>query len=222
MSIPARECASALRLGLARYLSPSLRSFFGSVRVGIAGAGGLGSNVAFLLARSGIRLFTIADHDRVDASNLNRQAFFPEDVGVCKVEALTRHLRRLDEGINVDMYGGKVTRENAVSLFSGCAVVVEAFDTAPDKAMLFEAMAGSDIFYVGASGLAGCGGPPMEVRRMGANAVIVGDFVSEVDKGLPPLAPRVMQAAALEADQVLGYLLEFRGANENNSYPELQ
>lgn len=212
MSAPEHACASALRTGLARYLPPLLRDFLGSVRVGIAGAGGLGSNVAFLLARSGVRRFTIADHDRVEASNLNRQAFFPEDVGFLKAEALTRHLRRLDEGISVDMYGGKVTRANALSLFAGCAAVVEAFDAAPDKAMLFETMAGSDIFYVGASGLAGCGGPPMEVRRVGANAVIVGDFVSEVDEGLPPLAPRVMQAAALEADQVLGYLLELCGA----------
>ena len=48
-----------------------------SARIGMAGAGGLGSNCAVFLARTGIRDFVIADPDVVALSNLNRQHFFP-------------------------------------------------------------------------------------------------------------------------------------------------
>lgn len=200
-------CASALRLGLARYLPPSVRALLGVSRIGIAGTGGLGSNVAFMLARSGIRQFTLVDFDEVDASNLNRQAFFPEDVGSSKVEALARHLRRLDQDFVIDTHAVELTAENAAGIFTGCVVVVEALDSARAKAMLFNALTPGGGYYVGASGLAGWGGPPMAVRRMGKNAVIVGDFRTDTESGLPPLAPRVMQAAAMQADQVLTILL---------------
>ena len=46
--------------------------------VGIAGAGGLGSNCAVALARVGVGKIIIADHDKVSESNLNRQYFFHE------------------------------------------------------------------------------------------------------------------------------------------------
>lgn len=211
-------CASPLRLGLSRYLPPSVRGFLGTVKVGIAGVGGLGSNVAFMLARSGIQQFTLVDYDTVDASNLNRQAFFPEDVGFSKVEALARHLRRLDNELAIDMHNVELTRDNAAALFSGCTVVIEALDDASAKAMLFESIVPTGVLYVGASGLAGWGGPPMEVRRVGENAVIVGDFQTGVGDSLPPLAPRVMQAAAMQADQVLVYLLgEPDGGDEDSS-----
>ena len=45
-------------------------------RIGIAGAGGLGSNCAMALVRSGITKLIIADFDSVDESNLNRQFYF--------------------------------------------------------------------------------------------------------------------------------------------------
>ncbi|MBM4272653.1 MAG: sulfur carrier protein ThiS adenylyltransferase ThiF, partial [Deltaproteobacteria bacterium] len=41
-------------------------------RVGIAGAGGLGSNCALFLVRCGFRKLRIVDSDVVEMSNLNR------------------------------------------------------------------------------------------------------------------------------------------------------
>ena len=55
------------------YLTERERRILESARVGIAGAGGLGSNVSMLLVRAGIRKFVIADFDEVNESNLNRQ-----------------------------------------------------------------------------------------------------------------------------------------------------
>ena len=50
-------------------------------RVGIAGAGGLGSNCAVALARSGVGTLVIADFDIIEAANLNRQYYFTDQIG---------------------------------------------------------------------------------------------------------------------------------------------
>ena len=81
---------------LARHLPPGHIARLRDARVGIAGAGGLGSNCAMLLVRSGIRRLRIADPDVVDLSNLNRQFFFPGQVGRAKVDALAENLRALN------------------------------------------------------------------------------------------------------------------------------
>ena len=57
-------------------------------KIGIAGLGGLGSNIAMMLARSGIRHFVLADFDTVDESNLNRQHYFPAHLGRKKTECM--------------------------------------------------------------------------------------------------------------------------------------
>ena len=44
------------------------------MNIGIAGVGGIGSNVALNLVRSGIDRLTLVDFDRVEPSNLNRQS----------------------------------------------------------------------------------------------------------------------------------------------------
>jgi len=51
-------------------------------RIGIAGAGGLGSNCAAALARSGVGTLVIADFDIVEELNLNRQYYFSDQIGM--------------------------------------------------------------------------------------------------------------------------------------------
>ena len=198
---------NALAEGLRRYLSAPSLARLGSARVGIAGAGGLGSNVAMLLVRSGIQNLVVVDHDRVDASNLNRQCYWPEDVGSFKVEALHRRLLTLEPSLICSTRAETVTPATACAIFAGCDAVVEALDEAESKASLCQALLAQTFFVVGASGIGGYGLPPLTVRRVGASFVCVGDFQSAVGDSLPPLAPRVMQAAALQADAVITHLL---------------
>lgn len=73
---------------LAARIGTAARERLRAACVGIAGAGGLGSNIAVMLARSGIGALRIVDFDAVDASNLNRQHYFRQHVGMPKVEAL--------------------------------------------------------------------------------------------------------------------------------------
>ncbi|HPT10001.1 MAG TPA: ThiF family adenylyltransferase, partial [Bacteroidales bacterium] len=63
-------------------------------RVGIAGCGGLGSNCAIALARVGMGTLVIVDFDRLSLSNLNRQYYFRDQVGMKKVEALADNILR--------------------------------------------------------------------------------------------------------------------------------
>ena len=194
--------------GICRYLGPEELERIGKVRVGIAGAGGLGSNCAWMLTRSGFTDFIIVDHDRVDASNLNRQFYFANQVGMPKVQALRENLLAINPAVTVQALELEITEENVSSLFADCHAVVEAFDQAQAKKMIVEAYLGSGKFFVAASGLAGCGNADRIVtHKMKENFFVVGDLVSQVSLTCPPLSPCVTVAAAKQADLVLDWAL---------------
>lgn len=151
------------------------------MKIGIAGAGGIGSNVAMLLTRAGVNNLRIVDFDVVQESNLNRQFFFKSQIGLPKVDALADNLRRIDPTAHIETFTERVTVNNAAGFFADCGVVVEAFDGAEDKAMLVEAFAGAeDKFVVAASGVAGLSLDGIAVERRFGNVVVVGDKVSDV------------------------------------------
>lgn len=190
------------------YLTDAQRAVLERARVGVAGLGGLGSNVLGHLVRVGIRKFVAADFDVVSASNLNRQFFFADQVGQKKTEALAENLRRIDPELELDFRDLRLTEENTPEVFAGCDVVVEAFDKADAKTMLIGALAGSDIPIVAASGLAGFGkSNDIRVRKAGKNLYLVGDLVSGISSELAPASPRVGIAAAMEANTVIAILL---------------
>ena len=198
---------NALQEGLAKHLTPAQRALLAATRVGIAGCGGLGSNVAAMLVRSGVGALVLADDDTVEPSNLNRQLFWPAHVGMLKVEALAEQLALLAPGVQFITVPQRLTQHNTAAVFAGCTVVVEALDKPEAKAMCYTALRHSNAFYVGASGLGGWGGPPLEARRLGSRAIMVGDFTTSAEGATPPMAPRVTWAAAMQADYVINYLL---------------
>ena len=129
---------NALHTGLARYFSPEQIDALRSARVGIAGAGGLGSNAALMLARSGIGNMLVVDDDVVDASNLNRQQYWPRHVGRPKVEALAELLLELNPAIQVETRRLRMDQHNIGTLLPACPIWVEAFDGPDDKTLLVE------------------------------------------------------------------------------------
>ena len=190
------------------YLTDAQRKVLERAKIGVAGLGGLGSNVISHLVRAGIRRFVAADFDVVSASNLNRQFFFADQVGRKKTEALTENLRRIDPDLELDFRDLRLTEENTQDLFADCDVVVEAFDKADAKTMLIGALADSGIPVVAASGLAGFGkSNDIRVRKAGKNLYLVGDLVSGISPELAPASPRVGIAAAMEANTVVAILL---------------
>jgi len=205
---------SALEQGLRRHLSPEHFTRLAAARVGLVGAGGLGSNCAMMLARSGLKRFVLVDGDVVDTSNLNRQHYFPRHVGQSKVLALSEQIRELGD-IDVDAHCARLDERNIQDILALAPIWVEALDDPAAKRLFVEEALQAGLFCVSASGLAGWGGLPMQRRVLtrkdaSPRLVLVGDFSSAVSKSLPPLAPRVMQAAALQADAVLEHLLGTR------------
>jgi sulfur carrier protein ThiS adenylyltransferase len=177
--------------------------------VGIAGCGGLGSNCAVALARVGVGKLVIADFDVVDQSNLNRQYFFADQVGMKKVDALRENIRRINSAVQVVAHEIELDSQSIKNIYAECDIVVEAFDKAEMKQLIIETvlteMPGKHI--ITAVGLAGWGNSNhMKVRRSG-RLIICGDEYSEVNDDNPPLAPRVGIAANMQANVVLEILL---------------
>ncbi len=195
--------------GIRQYFSAGQLARLRAARVGIAGAGGLGSNAALCLARCGFEHFVLVDFDRVEPSNLNRQFYFEHQVGRPKVDALRDNLRAINAAIEVDARVLRLEAGNSRDVFAACDVLVEAFDDPEAKAMLYTAFAGDGRLLVMASGLAGSGDADAVVtRRLRPGVYVVGDGCSAVGADRPPLAPRVMTAAAKQAAVVLSHILE--------------
>lgn len=178
--------------------------------VGIAGLGGLGSNIAVHLARLGVGHLVLVDFDVVDVTNLNRQHYTMKDLGVPKTLALLEQLEAINPYLNYETYTERVIPSNAVRLFAGCDVLCEAFDRADQKAMLIETLlpALPEVPIVSGSGMAGSGSANDIVtrRRMG-RLYVCGDGTSDVADGLGLMAPRVAVCAAHQATAALRLLL---------------
>jgi sulfur carrier protein ThiS adenylyltransferase len=182
-------------------------------RVGIAGAGGLGSNCAVALARSGVGTLVIADFDFVEESNLNRQYYFTDQVGMLKTSALKENIHRINPDIIVITHQQRVDSNNIPEIFSDCNVIVEAFDNPEMKQIIIETvqLKMNGIPLVAASGLAGWGKSEMiKYRKIDDTLYICGDETSEVSEELPPMAPRVGMTANMQANVVVEILMKIK------------
>lgn len=193
---------------LERYLSVEQLDRIRSVKVGIAGAGGLGSNCALALVRTGFRQIKIADFDIVDYSNLNRQFYFFGQVGRSKVDALRDNLMLTNPAAEIESVQMSLEEGNVGELFGDCDVVVEALDRAEYKKLIVEKFLGSGKLLVSASGLAGWGNSDrIKIHCIKDNFYMIGDLSTAIGPETPPLAPCVLIAAAKQADVVLSYAL---------------
>ena len=195
-------------MGANTYLTERERDILESAKVGIAGAGGLGSNVAMLLVRAGMKKLVIADFDTVNESNLNRQFFFRHQLGEKKIDALAANLHLIEPSLTLELHDTRLSPENADWVFSGCQIIVEALDSAEGKAMLLRALLPTDKPIVSAIGLAGWGrSNDIRMRKVGRNLILVGDQTRDVRDGFAPVGVRVTIAAAMQANSVVSLLL---------------
>ena len=172
-------------------------------RIGIAGAGGLGSNCALTRFRAGAANLTIVDFDVVDASNLDRQFYFLDQVGERKVGALKANLLRINPDLELKMVNKKIGENNIDEIFGGCDIIAECLDTAEYKTMLLQKLLPMKKFIVAVSGLGGIGSSDdIKIHRVKKNLVMIGDLRSDICQK-PALSPRVNVAAAKQADVIL-------------------
>lgn len=193
---------------LLKYFSPDNLRKIQRAKVGVAGAGGLGSNCAAMLVRSGVKQLKIIDFDLLEYSNLNRQFYFSRQVGRAKVEALQENLQAINPDAVIEVYARKLEGGEAAAIFADCDAVVEAFDCVEYKKLIAEAYMHSGKLLVAASGLGGWGDSDrLKVHKVRPNFYIVGDLSSGVGPECPPLAPCVAIAAAKQADLVISHIL---------------
>ncbi len=178
--------------------------------VGIAGAGGLGSNCAAALVRVGIGHLIIVDFDKIELSNLNRQFYFYNQIGRDKVFALKDNLISINPELKITALKMRIRECDVYEIFCKCDIIVEAFDTDHEKQMLIETAMDElpDIPIIAGSGIAGWGNSNSIKVNSYNNLYICGDNKTNVSDKKPPLAPRVGIVANMQANQVLYILLK--------------
>ncbi|MBQ9809481.1 MAG: sulfur carrier protein ThiS adenylyltransferase ThiF [Ruminococcus sp.] len=203
MKFPTRE---EMYRALEERHGAELQKKLSEASVAVCGLGGLGSNIAIALARAGIGTLHILDFDKVDISNLNRQQYFPEQLGMYKTDALSDTLRRIAPYCNIRKDCVKLTEENIPVLLSSVNIICEAFDKADQKAMLVNCVLESmpEKYLVAGSGMAGIGpSNTITTRRMMKRFYLCGDGSSDVDDGMGLVASRVLICAAHQANAVI-------------------
>lgn len=186
--------------------TPHVHEHVRQARVAVAGLGGLGSNIAVMLARTGVGHLHLIDFDIVEPSNLNRQQYLIEHLGMNKTEAMREQLLRMNPYVEVQIDTVRIDENNCRELFRDDEIICEAFDKADAKAMLAE-----EILYtfpektlISASGMAGyASGNSICTRKINDHFYICGDGISGAGPGHGLMAPRVTICAAHQANMVL-------------------
>lgn len=205
---PAEEELEAL---LSARHSPGIHARIRQARVGIAGVGGLGSAVAVALARIGVGQLIIADFDVVEPSNLNRQQYFLDQIGLPKVYALRDTLMRINPHVRLTACHLKLTAANLGEIFTPVQVLVEAFDRVDQKVMLVETFSACcpDTPVVTGSGMAGFEpANSIQTRQRGSRLFVCGDGATAAGPKVGLMSPRVGIVAHHQANAVLRLLLD--------------
>jgi sulfur carrier protein ThiS adenylyltransferase len=175
--------------------------------VGIAGCGGLGSNIAVALTRIGIKKLILVDFDKVELSNLNRQYYFIDDLGKNKVDALYEILKRINPHIELETHCIKLDNKNLSSIFSEAFIVAEAFDAVSAKSMIIDYFLGlvnENKYLVCGSGMTGISSSNLiSTKKLNEKIYISGDFISEPNEKEGLMAPRVNIAVGHQANMIV-------------------
>ena len=186
---------------------------FDAARVAVCGLGGLGSNVAIALARAGVGHLHLLDFDRVEPSNLNRQQYLADQVGLAKANALRANIAAINPYCDVVAQTVRIAPGNIATLFASDDIVCEAFDRADQKAMLVSGVmeAFPDKPVVAASGMAGLASAnAITTVRASKRLYVCGDRATDIDDGLGLFGARVLVCAAHQATMILRLIDGFK------------
>ncbi|MBC2581838.1 sulfur carrier protein ThiS adenylyltransferase ThiF [Clostridium sp. DJ247] len=205
--IPKLEDMEAMLL--ARH-TPFVHNKIKECSVGIAGLGGLGSNVAVSLARVGIGRLVLVDFDVVEPSNLNRQQYFIKHLGMKKTHALEQIISDCNPFVRVEKKDAFLDENNIIDIFKDVDIIVEAFDNPVSKAVLVNTVLSKmkDKKIIAASGMAGYfSSNTIATKKIKDNFYLIGDGENEAKPGCGLMAPRVAIAANHQANAVLRVIL---------------
>ncbi|SHK19658.1 sulfur carrier protein ThiS adenylyltransferase ThiF [Paramaledivibacter caminithermalis] len=205
--IPSKDELEAL---MSSRHTPGVHEKIKKARVGIAGLGGLGSNVTVSLARIGIGYLKLVDFDVVEPSNLNRQQYFIKHLGMKKSEAIKDLISQVNPFVKIETKDIYIDKNNIEELFNNVDIIVEAFDNPKAKAELINTVLKKmpEKKVVAASGMAGYfSNNTIVTRKLRDNFYLIGDGISEAKPGCGLMAPRVSIAANHQANTVLRIIM---------------
>ncbi|HWF81556.1 MAG TPA: ThiF family adenylyltransferase [Streptosporangiaceae bacterium] len=97
--------------------------------IGVAGCGGIGGATAERLVRMGVQNLKVADPDKFEASNINRQfGASIETIGRNKAEAVAELVYNTTRDVNIDVYPEGITEETADEFLDGCDYVLDKIE----------------------------------------------------------------------------------------------
>lgn len=106
-------------------------------RIGVAGAGGLGSFILMHLAVTGFGEIILIDRDRVEINNLNRQVlYWEDDIGVNKSDSAQKKLKKMNSTIEIISYAEEINDKNINRIFSDVDGLIDALDNFPDRFLI--------------------------------------------------------------------------------------
>jgi len=179
-----------------------------SASVLVAGVGGLGGTSSLYLALAGVGRLRIADRDRVDPSNLNRQVLFGEEsVGRLKAEEAGRRLREANPRIQVEAFAEDITPASVGRLAGGCSLIVDGLDNIATRRVLNAYSVRSRIPYLygavrGWEGMLGLFEPPGTACL---ECLLAGN--KDTDTELPVFGSLAGTIGLLQATESLKHLL---------------
>ena len=205
--MPERE---VLRAMIASRNSPELNLALSKAVIGVAGLGGLGSNITLSLPRVGVKKLVLADFDVVEPSNLNRQQYFVRHIGLKKTQALKELINDVNPFVEVETHDIFLDEKNVASVFGECEILCEAFDNVAGKAMILNEAGASlkEKKIIGASGMAGCFSSNLiKTIKFAKNVYLCGDLTNEAKIGQGLMAPRVAICANHQANLAIRLLM---------------
>lgn len=182
-----------------------------SSTVAICGLGGLGSNIAILLARAGVGKLILIDFDKVELTNLHRQQYKASQISMCKTEALSCNLKEIAPYLETEIHTVVMNENNYSELLQSADIICEAFDNAEAKANIVNFVLSEmpTKYIVAASGMAGLDSANLiKTRKISKRFYICGDEKSDVEDGIGLVASRVSVCASHQANMVLRIITE--------------
>lgn len=177
---------------------------------GIAGLGGLGSNAAVSLARTGIGKLVLVDYDKIDKTNLNRQYYFLDQIGKNKTEAIAENIKKINPETQVITYNKKLKKNSMSVFFKDVDIVIEALDDAKTKTIFIEEILENlpKKYLIAASGVAGYGSNErIKIKKLG-NLFIIYDKEAKSSDDDILIGPRVALIANMQANLAVELLLD--------------
>ena len=111
------------------WVTPEEQQVLRNKRVAIAGGGGVGGVHLLTLARLGISKFHIADFDRFDIANFNRQVGANMDtIGEPKVEVMADMARGINPEIEIKTFPDGINAANLDAFLDGVDLYVDGLD----------------------------------------------------------------------------------------------